>query len=79
PSVLAEILTIVVIVVAVLITFLMLFLRKDVAYSLVVLWALLGIFLKQFPLNLTTGITALVALIVIFIGIIYIAIEYFRK
>jgi hypothetical protein len=79
PSLLAEILTIVVIAVAVLITLLMLFLRKDVAYSLVVVWATLGIFLKQLPGNLTIAITALIALIIIFIGILCVAIKHFRK
>jgi len=79
PSLLAEILTIIVISVVVIITILMLVLRKDVAYSLVVVWASLGIFLKQFPGNLTIAIPALIALIIVFIGIIYVAIKYFRK
>ncbi len=70
---LAEILTILVISVAVLITFVMLFLRKDYAYSLVVLWATFGIFLKQLGLNLTITITAIIAIILIAVGIIYTA------
>jgi hypothetical protein len=68
---LAEILTILVISVAVLITFAMLFLRKDYAYSLVVLWAVFGIFLKQLGINLTITITAIIAVILIAAGIIY--------
>jgi len=68
---LAEILTILVISVAVLITFAMLFLRKDYAYSLVVLWAVFGIFLKQLGINLTVTITAIIAVILIAAGIIY--------
>ncbi|MFX1601337.1 MAG: hypothetical protein ACFFB6_12130 [Promethearchaeota archaeon] len=68
---LAEILTILVISVAVLITYAILFLRKDYAYSLVVLWASLGIFLKQLGLNLTVSVTAIIAVILIVAGIIY--------
>jgi hypothetical protein len=68
---LAEILTILVISVAVLITIVMLFLRKDYAYSLVVLWATFGIFLKQLGLNLTITITTIIAIILIAVGIIY--------
>ena len=67
----AEILTILVISVAVIITFAMLCLRKDYAYSIVVLWAVLGIFLKQFGVNLTVTITAIIALILIGAGIVY--------
>jgi len=71
----AEILTILVIAVAVLITFAMLLLRKDYAYSLVVIWALLGIFIKQIALNLTVAITALTSGILILVGIVYIIIR----
>lgn len=68
----AEILTILVIAVAVLITLAMLKLRKDYFYSLVVIWALLGIFIKQLTLNLTIAITALISGILIVVGIIVI-------
>ena len=68
---LAEILTVLVISVAVLITSAMLFLRKDYAYSLVVLWAVFGIFLKQLGFNLTITITAIIAIILIITGIVY--------
>ncbi|UCD01875.1 MAG: hypothetical protein JSV23_02315, partial [Promethearchaeota archaeon] len=65
---LAELLTIIVIIVAVLITFGMLYLRKDYAYSFVIVWALLGIFIKQIASNLTVGITALVSTVIILVG-----------
>jgi len=68
---LAVVLTIIVIIVADLITFAMLILRKDYAYSLVIVWALLGIFIKQFTADLTVGITALISTIIIIVGIIY--------
>jgi hypothetical protein len=68
-----------VIAVAVIITFGMLLIRKDVAYSLVVAWASLGIFLKQIVLNSTIATTALIALILVLIGIIFVAIKWMRK
>lgn len=68
-------LTILVIIVAVLITIAMILLRRDFVYSLVIIWALLGIFIKQFTSNITVGITALVSSIVILIGIIYMIIK----
>ena len=76
---LAEILTIVVIAVAVIITYAMLIIRKDIAYSLVVLWAALGIFLKQLELNLTIAITALTAVALILAGIVLIIVMKLRK
>jgi hypothetical protein len=72
---LAEILTILVIAVAVFITFAMLLLRKDYAYSLVIIWSLLGIFIKQIVPTLTVAITALVSMILIVLGIVYIIIR----
>jgi hypothetical protein len=71
-------LTILVILVAVLITFAMLILRKDYAYSLVIIWALMGIFIKQIASNLTVGITALVSSILILLGIIFFIIKSYR-
>jgi preprotein translocase subunit SecF len=53
----------------------MLILRKDYAYSLVIVWALLGIFIKQFASNLIVGITALISSIIIVVGIIYVIIR----
>ena len=79
---LAEILTIVVIAVAVIITYAMLIFRKDIAYSLVVLWAALGIFLKQLELNLVyliIAITALTAVALILVGIILVIVMKLRK
>jgi hypothetical protein len=73
--------TILVISVAVLITYLMLFIRKDMAYSLVVAWAALGIYLKQTmpPVNTDVSTTALVAMILIVIGILVVLAHYFLK
>jgi len=67
----AEILTITVISVAVLITIVILYIRKDYAYSLVVLWAVLGIFLQQSGSNLTIATTAIIALVIIAAGILF--------
>ncbi|MFX0023560.1 MAG: hypothetical protein ACFE9S_14635 [Candidatus Hermodarchaeota archaeon] len=77
----AEIFTILVIAVAVIITYAMLLLRKDYAYSIVIVWALLGIFIKQITANLTIAITALISGILILVGIIYIIIreKFLRK
>jgi len=74
-GVLAEILTITVISVAVLITIAILYLRKDYAYSLVVLWAILGIFLKQFGSNVTIATTTVIALVIIAADILYTVIK----
>ena len=70
-GILAEILTITVISVAVLITLAILYIRKDYAYSLVVLWAVLGIFLKQSVSNLTIATADIIALVIIAAGILY--------
>jgi hypothetical protein len=67
----AELFTILVISVAVIITYAILYLRKDYAYSAVVLWATFGIFLKQLGNNLTVTITAIIAVVIVAIGIIY--------
>lgn len=72
---LAELLTIIVIIVAVLITFAMLLLRKDFIYSFVVVWALLGILIKQLNFNLTIAVTALISGVLILVGIVYIIIR----
>ncbi|MFX1388951.1 MAG: hypothetical protein ACFE9Z_02680 [Promethearchaeota archaeon] len=74
-NLLSVLLTIIVIIVAVLITYVMLIIRKDYAYSLVIIWALLGIFIKQIVANLPVAITALVSLLVILVGMIYILIK----
>jgi hypothetical protein len=65
--------TIVVISVGVLITLLALITRRDIAYSLVVVWALLGIYLKrttQESLNSDVATTALIAMVIILVGIL---------
>jgi hypothetical protein len=65
--------TILVISVGVLITLLMLALRKDIAYSIVVLWALLGIWIKRTTpayTNNDVALTALIAMIIIGVGIL---------
>ncbi|TFG25766.1 MAG: hypothetical protein EU533_00760 [Promethearchaeota archaeon] len=74
-----EFLTVFVIIVAVLITYGMLLLRKDWVYSLVVLWATLGIYLKQSTLNLTIATTALIAVIIVAVGIIYTGFKLLKK
>jgi len=74
-----EFLTVFVIIVAVLITYGMLLLRKDWVYSLIVLWATLGIYLKQSALNLTIATTALIAVIIVAVGIIYTGFKLLKK
>jgi len=77
---LAEILTVLVIIVVVVITLLTLFMRKDIAYSLVAVWASFGIFTKQLPSNLLISITALIAALIVAVAIIFVAYkEYFKK
>lgn len=65
--------TILVISVGVLITLLALVTRRDIAYSLVVIWALLGIYLKRTTpgsTNNDVATTALLAIVIIAVGII---------
>jgi cell division protein FtsW (lipid II flippase) len=65
--------TVLVIIVAVVITSLMLILRKDIAYALVVMWALLGIWIKRTTIgfeNVTVATTALVAILFITVVLI---------
>ncbi len=57
--------TILVIVVAMILTLLVLYKRSDVGYSLVIIWALLGIVLKQYESYQSIGITAILAMILI--------------
>ena len=76
---LAEFFTVFVIGVAVVITLAMLLTRKDVGYSLVIIWALLGIYIKQSNLNFVVSTTAIIAMVIVSVGIIYIAVKYFRK
>jgi hypothetical protein len=67
--------TILIIAIGTLLTYLMLALRKDIAYSLVVLWAFFGIWLKRTAqpntitdMNIATAVS--VSLVLIFAGII---------
>jgi hypothetical protein len=69
----AELWTILVLIVATVITYGMLLTRKDIAYSLVIVWATFGIYYKQstIPLgNATIALTALIVMIVVSIGIV---------
>jgi hypothetical protein len=59
--------------VGVLITLLALIMRRDIAYSLVVVWALLGIYLKRTTSGFTNSdvaTTALIAMAIVAVGII---------
>jgi hypothetical protein len=57
--------TILVIVVAMILTLLILKNRNDVGYSSVILWALLGIVIKQYEANQNIAITAILAIVII--------------
>jgi hypothetical protein len=72
-GVLAELLTLVVIAVLVLIGLLTIFMRTDIAYGLVLVWASIGIFVKQLSLNLLISIAGLIAAIILSAGVIYTA------
>jgi hypothetical protein len=72
--------TIVVIGVGVLITLLMLALRRDIAYSLVVIWALLGIYLKRTTTgsaNNDVATTSLIAMGILIAGVVAVAVYQF--
>jgi len=66
--------TMIVIIVALIITLLMIITRKDVAYSLVVVWALLGIYIKRtdisYGIQNDIALTAAVSVILIILAII---------
>ena len=59
--------TIVIISVGTLLTILMLILRKDIAFSLVVLWAFLGIWIKQSDTTININVATTVTIAMIFI------------
>lgn len=63
--------TILVIIVAMIITLLILNQRSDVGYSLVIIWALLGIVIKQYETNQIIGYTAIMSMIIISVFLIY--------
>ena len=71
-----EIWTILLLIITTLLTLIVLFKRKDVAYSIVIIWALLGIAIKRLSDDPIYGIQnniayiAIIMIVVIFIGII---------
>ncbi|MFX1275459.1 MAG: hypothetical protein ACFFBP_03170 [Promethearchaeota archaeon] len=67
----AEIWTILIIIVAMMITSIILYIRKDIAYSLVVIWAAIGIFLKQLTGSIIVATMGLIAFIIV--GVLVIA------
>lgn len=67
----AELLTILVIIVVIVIGLLTVFSRNDIAYGLVLVWASIGIFTKQLPSNFLISIIGLIAAIIVAAGIIY--------
>jgi hypothetical protein len=72
--------TILIIAVATLLTIIVLLKRRDIAYSLVIIWALLGIYLKRSSFDPVYGIktdianTALIAIVILVIFIFVIII-----
>ena len=72
--------TIIVLCVATLITLIILYKRKDISYSLVIIWALLGIVIKRIQDQTEIATTAIIAIILIIIVIIGIIIfKYYKK
>jgi len=53
--------------------------RKDIAYSLVIIWALLGIVIKRIQDQTEIATTAIIAIILIIIAIIGIIFKYYKK
>ncbi len=77
--------TILVLIVATIITALVIFTRKDIAYSLVIIWALLGIAIKRlsddpiYGVQTNIAITASIAILVIFAVILVDFIQTYSK
>jgi hypothetical protein len=77
--------TMLILAVVILLTCIMLFKRKDIAYSLVIIWALTGIALKRMENDPVFGIrqdisnTAIIGILIIFIAIIYTLFHYSKK
>ena len=72
--------TIIVLCVATLLTLIILYKRRDIAYSLVIIWALLGIVIKRMQDQTEIATTATIAIVVIIIAIIGTFIfKYFKK
>ena len=72
--------TIIVLCVATLLTLILLYKRRDIAYSLVIIWALLGIVIKRMQDQTEIATTATIAIVIIIIAIIGTFIfKYFKK
>ena len=77
--------TILILAIVTLLTCLILITRKDIAYSFVVIWALLGIYIKRTASDPVFGIrqdianTAAIAIAIIALFILYVLFEYYRK
>lgn len=63
--------TVLVIVVTVLITLLILYQRNDIGYSLVIIWALLGIVIKRYESHQLIATTAGISILIIAIYLVY--------
>jgi len=70
---------ILIIIIATVLCLLVLFTRKDIAYSLVFVWAFLGIVIKRLPDYINVAATAAGAMIVILVGILLVWFRYWRK
>jgi hypothetical protein len=72
--------TIIVLCIATLLTLIILYKREDIAYSLVIVWALLGIVIKRLQDQAEIATTAIIAIILILITIIGVIIfKYYKK
>jgi hypothetical protein len=78
--------TILIIIVVILITLLVIFTRKDYAYSAVIIWALLGIYLKRMEVDPTDGVqtqisttAAIGILVIILVAVITAFYRYLKK
>jgi hypothetical protein len=72
--------TVIVLCIATLLTIIILYKRKDIAYSLVILWALVGIVIKRSQDQTEIATTAIIAIILISIAIIGIIVfKYYKK
>jgi hypothetical protein len=70
---------ILIIAVAIVLCLAVLFTRKDIAYSLVFVWALLGIVIKRIADYTSVASTAAIGIAVILIGIMIVWFKYWRK
>jgi hypothetical protein len=70
---------ILIIAVATILCLVVLFTRKDIAYSLVFVWALLGIVIKRIADYSNVALTAAIGLVAILIGIMLVWFRYWKK